>query len=122
MKKKILSIDDSLTARLLIEYALNEAGYISYTAKSVEEARDIIANDRPDMILLDLSMPDISGYDFLQMRDQLDLNQMKIIVISAYDSPDSIQTTRQLGVVEFISKPIKVQNLLERIKYHLEND
>lgn len=122
MKKKILSIDDSLTARLLIEYALNEAGYISYTAKSVEEARDIIANDRPDMILLDLSMPDISGYDFLQMRDQLDLNQMKIIVISAYDSPDSIQTTQQLGVVEFISKPIKVQNLLERIKYHLEND
>lgn len=122
MKKKILCIDDSLTARLLIEYALEEAGYIGYTARSVEEATDMIRNDPPDMILLDLSMPDISGYDFLKMRDQMHLNKVKIIVISAYDSPESIKMTKDLGVVEFISKPIKVQNLLDKIKFHLEID
>ncbi len=122
MKKKILCIDDSLTARLLIEYALNEAGYACNTARSVDEATEMISKDPPDMILLDLSMPDISGYDFLKMRDQLNLNNIKIIVISAYDSPDSIKMTKDLGVVDFISKPIKVQNVLDKVKLHLEAD
>lgn len=120
MKKKILCIDDSLTARLLMDYALTEAGYICFSARSVDEAMELIAADAPDLILLDLSMPDVSGYDFLKMKDQLNLKNVKIIVISAYDSTDSIEMTRKLGVVDFISKPIKVQDVLERIKIQLE--
>ena len=120
MKKKILCIDDSLTARLLLEYSLAEAGYICYCASSVDEARELIAGDMPDMILLDLSMPDVSGYDFLKMKDQLNIQDVKIIVISAYDSSESIEKTRKLGVVDFIAKPIKVQNVLERIRIQFE--
>lgn len=122
MKKKILCIDDSLTARLLMEYALNEAGYESLSARSVDEAREILSREMPDLILLDLSMPDISGYDFLKMKDELNLKNVKIIVISAYDSQDSIETTKSLGAVDFISKPIKVQDVMERIKFHLDSD
>jgi DNA-binding response OmpR family regulator len=120
MKKKILCIDDSLTARLLIEYVLTEAGYICFVAESVDNARQMIRNNKPDMIILDLSMPGISGYDFLKMRDKLNLIDIKIIVISAYDSPESIRMAKDLGVDDFISKPIRIQEVLDRIKLQLE--
>jgi DNA-binding response OmpR family regulator len=120
MKKKILCIDDSLTARLLMEFALNDAGYETFTAQSVEEARELIKNHVPDLILLDLSMPDVSGFDFLNMKDQFNLGNVKIIVISAYDSQESVETTKKLGVVDFISKPIKVKDVLERIRMQLD--
>jgi DNA-binding response OmpR family regulator len=116
MKKKILCIDDSNTALLLLDYALNEAGFESILAFNVEEAIKIIETQKPDMILLDLSMPDISGYDFLKMRKQLNLDDVPIIIISAYDSNDSVATARNLGATDFISKPIKIEYVIEKIK------
>ena len=120
MKKKILCIDDSLTALLLLEYALNEAGYENYSAKSVDEAITIIEKQIPDLILLDLSMPDISGYDFLGMREKLKIENVTIIVISAYDSQNSLDMIHKLGVNDFIPKPIKIDEVLKRIRQYLE--
>lgn len=102
-----------------MEHVLTEAGYICFTARSVEEAREIMTGNMPDMILLDLSMPGVSGYDFLKMRDDLNLKGVKIIVISAYDSPESVEMTKKMGVVDFISKPIKIQDVIESIEKHL---
>lgn len=120
MKKKILCIDDSSTALILLDYALNEAGYQVISANNVEEAIQHIKAQIPDMILLDLSMPSISGYDFLKMKDQLNLGKVPIIVISAYDSPESIETSQKLGAVDFISKPIKIEMILAKINSYLK--
>jgi DNA-binding response OmpR family regulator len=118
-KKKILIIDDSNTAQLLMEYALKEAGYISFTASSVNEATKLIEKHSPDLILLDLSIPEISGYDFLKRRRELHIDHIPIIIVSAYDSIESIDLTRNLGAVDFIAKPIRLDVMMDKIKGYL---
>lgn len=120
MERKILCIDDSETALILLGYALNEAGYQTILVRSAEEAMQILNNLIPDLILLDLSMPDISGYEFLEMRIRLKLEKVPIIVISAYDSEDSVLKTRKLGATDFVSKPIRIEHVIEKIKNCLE--
>jgi len=119
-KKKILIIDDSNTALVLMEYALTEAGYIPMIASGVKEATNMISAGKPDLILLDLSMPEISGYDFLKMKGDLKIEAVPIIIVSAYDSADSIDLTRKLGAVDFIAKPIRLDSLMEKIRQYLE--
>jgi two-component system phosphate regulon response regulator PhoB len=104
----------------LLGYALNEAGYQTILVRSAEEAMQILNNLTPDLILLDLSMPDISGYEFLEMRIRLKLEKVPIIVISAYDSEDSVLKTRKLGATDFVSKPIRIEHVIEKIKNCLE--
>jgi DNA-binding NtrC family response regulator len=119
MKKRILCIDDSNTALLLLEYALSEAGYEAVLAISVEQAISLIGNQMPDLILLDLSMPEVSGFEFLKMRMQLKLENVPVVVISAFDSQDSIDTVRELGAIDFISKPIKIDPVVKLIRKYL---
>ncbi len=119
-KKKILIIDDSNTALLLMEYALKEAGYISLAASSVREATKVIEKHSPDLILLDLSMPEISGYDFMKRKRELHIDHVPIIIVSAYDSAESIEMTRKLGAVDFIAKPIRLDAMMEKIKIYLK--
>lgn len=116
VEKTILVIDDSNTALLLMEYVLSDAGYQTHISTCVKDAIAFLEKETPDMVLLDLSMPEISGYDFLNMRTKLHLENTPILVVSAYDSEDSVKTALTLGAVEFIPKPIHVDMLLERIK------
>jgi DNA-binding response OmpR family regulator len=116
MERKILCIDDSETALILLDYALNEAGYQTVLARSADEAIKILNTLIPDLILLDLSMPDISGYEFLEMRIKLKIEKVPIIIISAYDSRESILRTRNLGATDFVSKPLRIEQVLEKVK------
>lgn len=111
-----MCIDDSNTALMLLEYALNEAGYEAIPALSVNQAMVVIEKKIPDLILLDLSMPDISGYEFLEMKEKLKIDQVPVIVVSAFDSPDSVAKIRELGAIDFISKPIRLDTILQKIK------
>ena len=119
-KKKILIIDDSNTALVLMEYALKEAGYMSLVASSVKEATKLIEKHTPDLILLDLSMPEISGYDFLKRKTELNIDNIPIIIVSAYDSVETIELTRNLGAVDFIAKPIRLDAMMDKIKSYLK--
>ena len=119
-KKKILIIDDSNTALVLMEYALKEAGYISLAASNVKEAKKLMEKHSPDLILLDLSMPEISGYDFLKRKNELHVDHIPIIIVSAYDSVESIELTRNLGAVDFIAKPIRLDAMMDKINMYLK--
>jgi len=119
MKKTVLCIDDSNTALVLLEFVLSEAGFETILALSVEDAIQKIASKVPDLILLDLGMPDISGYEFLEMKSKLDLGKVPILVVSAYDSQESVLKTQHLGAIDFISKPLKIETLLKKIRTYL---
>ena len=116
----ILVIDDSNTALLLMEYILDEAGYKTHMATNVKAAMAFLKNTTPGLILLDLSMPEISGYDFLHMRSELHLEHTPIIVVSAYDSEDTINAVKSLGAVDFIPKPIHIDVLIETIRQNMD--
>jgi DNA-binding response OmpR family regulator len=119
MKKKILCIDDSNSTLILLEYVLKKADYETLLTESVDGAIEILKEQVPDLILLDLSMPGVSGYDLLKMKDQLKIKETPIIVISAFDSPESKAETKKHGVADFVPKPLNVDVLLNKIKEYL---
>lgn len=112
----VLVIDDSGTSLQLLEFLLENEGFQALLAESVPKAIEQIRKQKPDLILLDLQMPEISGYDFLKMTKELGIQDIPIIVVSAYDTPENIKLTKTLGASEFLPKPIKTTLLLERIK------
>ncbi len=66
---------------------------------------EIAEANRPDLILLDLSMPEVSGYDFLKDKEKYGLGNVPVIVISAFDSQNDLQTTKELGLPTLFPNP-----------------
>jgi DNA-binding response OmpR family regulator len=115
-QKTILIVEDSYTSFLLLAETLRFEGFEAQMASDVKEALKLISKQVPDLILLDLNMPEITGYDFLKMRDQLNISNVPIIVISALDSPESVNKTKSLGAADFISKPVSLGLMVEKVK------
>lgn len=116
MKRTILIIEDSYTSLVLMQDTFRLEGYETQLAVGVKEAIELINKKIPDLIILDLNMPEISGYDFLGMKKQLRIERVPVIVVSALDSPESIQKAKDLGASEFISKPVKLKLVIEKVK------
>jgi DNA-binding response OmpR family regulator len=115
-KKTILAIDDSETTLVLLEWFLKEHGFNALVALSIKEAFKKIELCRPDLILLDLQIPEITGYDFLMiLKKDSSISDIPVLVISALDSDASVRKVKQLGAVNFIAKPFKLEALLENI-------
>lgn len=120
-KKSVLIIDDSNTNVVLLEAILSTKGFRAITALSVKEAMTVLQKTRPDLILLDLLMPEISGFDFLEkVRLQNGLNDIPVIVVSALTDEMNVKKTRNLGAVEFIEKPVDINGLVEKVQSTLE--
>ena len=120
--KTILVIDDSNTNIVLLEAILSTRGYTTLKAQSVKEAMPIIKNETPQLILLDLLMPEVSGFDFLE-KVKLDnkLNAIPIIVVSALTDDNIVDKTLELGAAEFIKKPVDIQTLVNLVEKSLPN-
>ena len=114
--KNILIIEDSYTSFLLLAETMKFEGFEAHMAADVKEAIGLIEKEIPDLILLDLNMPELTGYDFLKMRDELKIQHVPVIVISALDSRESIEKTLALGASDFIPKPVKLNLLVEKVK------
>jgi len=115
-KKTILIIEDSYSSLLLMDYTIKGEGYDTQLAMDVKEAKEVIKKKKPDLIILDLNLPEISGYDFLKMKVEVKIEKTPIIIVSALDSPESIQLSKNLGASDFIAKPIKLDLIIEKIK------
>lgn len=112
--KNILIIDDSNTNVILLEAVLDSKGFTTQTALSVKEALPLIEKKKPSLILLDLLMPEISGFDFLkQLRNNEKMKSIPVVVVSALSDEANIEKTRELGAVEYIKKPINIDGLVE---------
>ncbi len=115
--KNILIIDDSNTNVVLLEAILETKGFKTQTALSVKNALPIINKNKTALILLDLLMPDVSGFDFLEeVKNNPKLNQIPIVVISALTDEKSIQKTIDLGAIKFVKKPIDITSLVKTVE------
>ena len=114
---RILVVDDSSTNIVLLEAILNGQGYNIETAQSVKEAYQIIKKEVVNLILLDLLMPRVSGYDFLkEIKNSESTRDIPVIIVSAVADPENRKKSIELGAVDFIDKPIDIQNFIERIE------
>ena len=118
---KILVVDDSTTNVVLLEAILDEKGYIIETALNANEAYSIIEREIPDLILLDLLMPKISGFDFLEeIRKNAKTKNTPVIVVSALTDEENVDRIMKLGAIDFVKKPIDLQYLVERVENVLQ--
>jgi PleD family two-component response regulator len=116
----ILIVDDSTTNQVLLQAILEEEGYEIVTAFGAKEAFSIISKQKPQLILLDLLMPEISGFDFLkEVKEKPTTSNIPVIVVSAVGSADNIDYCKQLGAVDFFSKPIDINLLIEVVKRNI---
>ncbi len=118
---KILVVDDSTTNVVLLEAILDEKGYRIETALNANEAYSIIEKETPDLILLDLLMPKISGFDFLkEIRKIEKTKNTPVIVVSALTDEENVERIMKMGAIDFVKKPIDLQYLVERVEQVLE--
>lgn len=114
---RILVVDDSSTNIVLLEAILNGQGYTIETALSVKEAYQIIKKETVHLILLDLLMPRVSGYDFLEEIKKSDSTKdIPVIIVSAVADPENRKKSLELGALDFINKPIDIHNFIERVE------
>jgi two-component system, cell cycle response regulator DivK len=112
----ILIVDDSQTNNVLLEAVLAESNFPSQTALSAAEAWNIIHKQRPALILLDLLMPKISGFQLLErMKAREEYKDIPVIIVSALNEPDTIRLLKEMGAIDFFSKPLNIQGLLKKI-------
>src|SRR5512133_682233 len=117
----VLVVDDSNTNVVLLEAILNDKGFEIETALNAKEAFEIMNKKVPDLILLDLLMPKINGYDFLQqVKGDNRTHHVPVIIVSAVTETENIKKTLEMGAVDFIKKPIDIQELIEKVNTTLK--
>ncbi len=113
-KDAILVIDDSTTNVVLLQAVLNNRGYEIHTALSVKDAHAIMQKKLPQLILLDLLMPRINGFEFLkELKNDETKKHIPVIVVSALTETENINKALELGALDFVKKPVDIQNLVE---------
>lgn len=118
---KILVVDDSSTNIVLLEAILNGQGYQIETAQSVKEAFQVIKKETVDLILLDLLMPKVNGYDFLkELKISDSTKDIPVIIVSAVADPENKKKSIEMGALDFINKPIDIQEFLDKIEFILK--
>jgi twitching motility two-component system response regulator PilH len=114
--KNILVIDDSPTERYLIAEILTKAGYQVTTMENAAAGIEKARNDLPDLILMDIVMPGLDGYQATRMlmRDDKTRNIPIIVCTSKKQRTDILWSLRQ-GAQDFVSKPVNGEELLAKI-------
>ena len=116
--KKILVVDDALIIRKMITELAKECGWnIAGEAKDGQEACEIYRNQKPDLVTMDMVMPNMDGLEALKKIRELDANA-RIIMISAVNQKDKLAESIQAGASDFIVKPFdkaRLKALLEKI-------
>lgn len=113
-KPEILIIDDEPQMRKLLEITLQSNGYLSKTASSAKEGLIMSENHPPELILLDLGLPDDSGHNVLQKLRQWYTNP--IIILSVQKREEDIIKALDNGANDYLSKPFRTGELLARIR------
>jgi two-component system, NtrC family, sensor kinase len=120
-KDSILIVDDAIINIQFLFDLLTQSGFEVAVAQSGERAIEIAEEALPDLILLDIMMPGIDGFETLtRLKSQPKTKDIPIIFITALTDIDRKVKGLELGAVDYITKPIKNQEVLARIKVHLE--
>jgi DNA-binding response OmpR family regulator len=117
----ILIAEDERDIRDLITFTLTYAGYEVLQATNGEEAVKIALAEKPDLILLDVRMPYMNGYEAcIKIKSEESLQDLPVVFLSAKGQETEVQTGLQAGAVEYILKPFSPDELVERVRINLE--
>ncbi len=117
MSKKILSIDDSKMVHMVVTKTLKPLGVEIITASNGEEGLGRAQAEKPDLILLDATMPVMDGITALgKLKEGADTKDIPVIMLSADSCQENRDKATELGALKFISKPFTADTLLNGLK------
>ncbi|QWT16149.1 response regulator [Sphingobium xenophagum] len=119
IRHKVLIVDDEPHIRKLIQVALSRADYATVEAENAREALEMLKNERPDISLLDLGLPDRDGLELVPLFKQQ--SDTTLIIVSARDATDQKVTALDLGADDYLTKPFDTEELLARVRVALRN-
>lgn len=115
--KKILIVDDEPNIVMSLEYIFKKENFTVFIARDGEEAIEIVNNNHPDIILLDIMMPNVDGFQVLQyLKGNSDLSKIKVLFLSAKNKISDIELGLQLGADKYMSKPFSTKKLVSEVK------
>jgi len=103
-KKKILIVDDEKDTCDAIEGIMADEGYEAFSAFTGESALSIARKKRPNLILLDIKMPEMDGIEFLRRVKEIDKNVV-VVMITGYGALDTAKEAMRLGAYDYVTKP-----------------
>lgn len=117
----VLIVDDVPTNVMLVQAILKKEGYTLLTTDSGAKALRIAQDKHPNLILLDIMMPEMDGYEVLQhLKSNPDTNNIPVIIMSALSDMQSIVKGYQLGATEYVTKPFQREELVKRVAHRYE--
>jgi len=122
LPKKILIVDDNQDSRELVVKILKNRGYQLIEAIDGEDAFEKAIAERPDLILMDISIPKIDGYEVTRMlKSRNEFKYIPIVALTAHAMKGDREKAMESGCEGYISKPINIHELPEQIKSYLKN-
>jgi len=119
----ILVVDDNKLNRKLLTRTLKEQGYSSATAENGKQALEMLSAEDFDMVLLDILMPELDGYDVLKtLKADPELRRIPVIMISAIDEMESVICCIEMGAADYLPKPFNAALLRARINASLADN
>ena len=121
MAKTILCVDDSPTDLRMMQDAVSGIGHVIVTAKDGEEALESVRRQKPDLVLLDIILPNMNGYQVCRkLKTTPETKDVKIILISSKDQQTDKFWGKKQGADEYVTKPYQQGELLNLVRQQLQ--
>jgi len=116
MKKRVLIVDDEPNIVMSLEFLFRKNDFDVFIARNGTESLDILSEEVPDIILLDIMMPDVDGYEVCSfVRQHERFAQTKVVFLSAKSKRTDIDKGYEVGADLYITKPFSTRNLLKSV-------
>ena len=116
----ILIVDDTPMNQRLLSHVLVQSGYQTRIASNGKQALEIVQQAHPDLVLLDIMMPEMTGYDVCeQLKADPSTSNIPVIFLSALDATEDKVRAFTVGGVDYITKPFQIEEVLARVETHL---
>jgi len=120
MSKRILAVEDHPVNRRILRDLLSSAGYEVIEAATGEDGVALAESKRPDLILMDIQLPDIDGYEATRrIKAKAELRHVPVIAVTSYALSGDEAKALVAGCDAYVSKPFNPRELLEKIREHL---
>lgn len=118
-KKTVLVVDDDKNILEILARLLSSEGYITLEAESGAEAIEIAANFMPDLVILDLRLPDYNGIDVLSQLKKMNKG-VQVVILTGYGSQDAARSAMEIGAFDFLTKPFGFDDFIHVVHKALE--
>ncbi|KQO74975.1 response regulator transcription factor [Rhizobium sp. Leaf262] len=117
---RVLVVDDEPPIRKLLNVGLSSQGYVVSEAMNARVAMQMVANEKPDLIILDLGLPDMSGHELLAKWREMGID-LPIVILSSRTDETGIVQALELGADDYVTKPFGMNELVARLRVALRH-